>query len=138
MIKMIQLVGAVGLACVATCCHSPQKTIATTLHGAASLGNISQLQGLLVTGADINATEADGMTPLMSAACNGQTEAVKILADKGADLELQDKNGYTALELAAYYGQSTIVTILMNKGAHIFSHQHTHQTLRNATVASAS
>jgi hypothetical protein len=51
-------------------------------------------------GADVNATEPDGYTPIMFAIINGQYDAAAALLDKGANPNLAHKSGSTALYAA--------------------------------------
>ena len=54
------------------------------------------IQALIDYGADVNAMDISGMTPLMYAARYSTEEIVKILLKAGADLNAKDKNGKTA------------------------------------------
>ena len=56
---------------------------------AASKGHIEEITDLLKRGADVNATNRAGMTPLMMAASRGHLEAVKLLLEKGADVKAE-------------------------------------------------
>lgn len=67
------------------------------LFKAASSGSVSEVQSLLDGGIDINAKDADGMTPLHFAAGNNQREIVKLLVSRGAKLETKSNGGYTPL-----------------------------------------
>lgn len=79
-------------------------------------------------GADINARNYYGQTPLHAqAACGG--EAVKALVDLGGDLNATDKDGGTPLHAAARYFRADTVRLLVEKGANI--------TARNARGQSA-
>jgi len=87
---------------------------------AASEGNVWQVELLLQKGANINATNKQGFTPLFMAAGKGQRDTVMLLLDKGADVNLRNKyNGATGLIIAAEEGHSEIVAALLNKGANI-------------------
>jgi ankyrin repeat protein len=57
----------------------------TPLHYAAMSGNQQALRGLLTAGANINARNVDGDTPLVSAIKFSRLEAVRYLLRKGAD-----------------------------------------------------
>ena len=60
----------------------------------------------LEKGAEVNARNNDGWTPLMLAAGKSSTpEIVTLLLDKGAEVEARDKDGSTPLLIAA--GKST-------------------------------
>lgn len=52
---------------------------------------------LVENGADVNARDEEGATPLMIAAGMGRMEIVKFLLNKGAEVNARDKNGVTAL-----------------------------------------
>jgi len=52
---------------------------------------------LLDKGADVDAPESEGHTPLMKAAQYGHTEAVLMMIARGAEVEKLDKHGHTAL-----------------------------------------
>ena len=59
------------------------------------------LQTLIKSGADVDAANMIGMTPLMQAAKGLFThEILQILLDSGADVAIKDKNGKMALDYA--------------------------------------
>lgn len=75
---------------------------------------------LVEAGADMNATNVMGRTPLSSTiATQAQTDgkAADFLIRAGADLAIPDKEGRTALSLAAECGKTGIVTRLLDAGA---------------------
>src|SRR5262249_56248220 len=52
---------------------------------------------LVEAGADINAADQDGITPLLSAIINGHYDAAGLLLEKGADPSVADRTGRTPL-----------------------------------------
>ena len=59
---------------------------------------------LIQAGADTEATNSDGDTPLILAADNSHESLALALVKLGADLEAKDQDGDTPLLLAADYG----------------------------------
>jgi tankyrase len=79
---------------------------------------------LLNAGADINACDRMGITPLMLT-CGKSTQGYKELAEwqiqKGAILNVQDKLGYTPLLLSLSGGDAVIAELLIEKGADLLA-----------------
>ena len=67
-------------------------------------------------GADVNARDTDGWTPLHEAAWAGHAEVVRVLLDKGADVNARGPAGWTPLHEAACQGHAEVVSILKAKG----------------------
>jgi ankyrin repeat protein len=61
------------------------------LHDAAAAGNVAEIRALLTRGADVNAVDGDGRTPIMVATHARQTTAVQVLVDAGADVNQRDR-----------------------------------------------
>ena len=74
------------------------------LHSAASAGDVKRVKELLEKGADPNARDEDGRTPLYWAAFRGHVEVVKLLLEHGADPNAEDEAGRTPLHAAMFYG----------------------------------
>jgi len=55
---------------------------------------------LIANGADVNARTGDGQTPLLFAVMSGSKETVEILIAKGADVNAMDGAGVTPLDMA--------------------------------------
>lgn len=79
--------------------HEP-RTGWTALHFAANSDNDAVVQALLVAGANVDARDAKGNTPLMIAAFKARARNVEILANYGAQLNAKNSNGLTALDAA--------------------------------------
>ena len=77
----------------------------------------SALRLLLEHGADINAQNRVGRTPLHRASFNGALEAVRLLLEHGADVEAKNIVGETALQEAADRGHDNVVKLLREHGA---------------------
>lgn len=100
------------------------KTKRSFLHAAVTK-DASWLESLLKAGADINAQDVDGRTPLMYAALYkywaGRPEAAKkridYLLKNGADINAKNNEGKTALKLAKEAEKDDIVKILEECGA---------------------
>jgi len=79
----------------------------------AAAGDIDQLEDILNRGADINASNPSGLTPLMVAAYHGRIEMVRALIKHGADVNATEDAGLTAAMLADDAGHDEIVKILV-------------------------
>ncbi len=63
----------------------------------AKMGDLALTKKLIVKGADINARDMNGGTPLMWAASCNQPEIIKfLLKQKGININLKNNNGLTA------------------------------------------
>src|SRR3989338_3167952 len=90
---------------------------AITLMQAAEKGDTKESERLIATGADVNAKDVSGLSPLHMAAVNGHKDVVELLLAKGADVNAKDGNGLNPLHTAAVNGQKDIVELLIAKGA---------------------
>ena len=83
----------------------------------AGTGNVERLQQILAQGADLNAGDRTGVTPLMRAAYHGELPMVRALIQNGADLDAKDSGGLTALMMAKHSGRAEIIEALRSSGA---------------------
>ena len=81
--------------------------------------SLSTVEFLLARGADVNAVNSAGQTPLHFAAFEGVLDVAKLLLESGAVLELQDSTGQTPLHYAAYNGHHELVALFLDRGADI-------------------
>ncbi|VDD91309.1 unnamed protein product [Enterobius vermicularis] len=71
------------------------------------------LHVLLKNGANVNAVDFDGRTPLLWAACNGNPEAIIALLQAGASRTVVDRNQLGVLHCAASQGHANALHILI-------------------------
>jgi len=72
---------------------------------------------LLDHGADVNAQNQAGWTPLDEASYYGALEVVRLLLERGADVEAKNNDGKTALHVAAAHGHDKVIELLREHGA---------------------
>lgn len=82
------------------------------LHSAVAARRLRIASLLIEHGADVNAVQSDGFTPLMGAAQNGQTEMIELLLAHGARADVVRVNGQTALDLAREGGHAAAAELL--------------------------
>lgn len=85
---------------------------------AATRGDGVLLKDLIAKGADLNAYNAQDMTPLHVAALKGNARAVATLLDAGADINASStSSGLTPLHMACYKGHYAVAKLLIARGA---------------------
>lgn len=94
----------------------------TALHWNADMGCTPGDREAIVTilldhGAEIEARDAQGRTPLFVAASSGSAQIVRALVLAGADVNARSNSGATPLMLAASSGSLEAVTFLLAGGA---------------------
>ncbi|KAA0212265.1 ankyrin repeat domain-containing protein [bacterium] len=92
--------------------HSKNALSVRAIHCAAAGRSLACVNLLLERGADPNARQAGGFTPLHSAAQNGSVEMVKVLLERGADHTLATDDGRLALDFAKEKGHAGVVALL--------------------------
>lgn len=75
---------------------------------------------LLDKGADVNAQDEKGNTPLMAAAAINNAELCRLLLDKGAVVTLANKYGETALDVALKANSAQCIPLLSGGGPMFF------------------
>jgi ankyrin repeat protein len=84
---------------------------------AAIQGNPGAIEDALGNGADPNATDSSGNTPLIHAVLSRQLPSVKRLLDSGADPNAVNALGMTPLMLAAQVNDVAVIHVLLARGA---------------------
>lgn len=79
----------------------------------------AEIDKLIKNGADVNAKDKDGGTPLMLASLGSlNSDAVKALIKAGANVNAKNNEGFTPLMLAAIYNPDAL-KILIKAGADV-------------------
>ena len=91
----------------------------TPLHVAIRNLNPSQVQKLVMLGADCSLPDVYGDTPLHFAAESGNLEILNIVADASDDLDLQNNEGETPVLLASHAGHIGAVVSLTSMEKHV-------------------
>lgn len=92
---------------------------ATLLHLAVIHHQKTMVTFLLDGGADPNAIDRYGETPLHSAAFWGDLDIADLLLSHGAKADVRSKAGWTPLHTAARFGRSDVIRLLLDKGADV-------------------
>ncbi len=71
-----------------------QAELNEMLFAAVRKGRLNALENVLKLGADINAQDMDGWTPLIYAAVYKKQKAAQLLIENGADPKIKTKTGY--------------------------------------------
>jgi ankyrin repeat protein len=87
------------------------------LHRAAWRGDLPQLKALIAGGADLEARDAMGRTPLHVASYARQREAIGMLARAGAGLDAFENDRYDAVTIAAVADDVPTLALLLSLGA---------------------
>jgi uncharacterized protein len=80
-------------------------------------GDKKAVESLLKQGADVNAADADGSTPLHWAAEANDLESAQLLLRMGANAKARNRYGVTPLSLAAGNGNAALIDFLLKAGA---------------------
>lgn len=87
------------------------------LDWAVKTGDIRGIERALEAGADLQAGDAHGITPLMAAVRAGRADVAALLIERGAQVRARDKRGFTALHYASQNGMDGTVRLLLDRGA---------------------
>lgn len=84
---------------------------------AVRLGDVARAKALVAAGADVNAADYRGFTPLLWACAGAPPELVRLLLESGASPDPRANDGTTALMLAAANGLTETARLLVSRGA---------------------
>ena len=79
--------------------------------------SVDAINGLIATGADVNARDRIGWTPLHMATSWGTVEAVTTLIAMGADVNAKSDDDWTSLHTAAWDGNVAFIHALLDARA---------------------
>ena len=79
-------------------------------------------------GVDVNATDQDGYTALMTTASHGDASLMEILIDNGANINHSANDGFTALMYATLSEVKAAIELLINNGANVNAKNNYNQT----------
>lgn len=98
---------------------SAEKPCDTRLNGAVLNDDLGEAERLLDSGADINATDAFGNTPLLNAVSYARSNMANFLLTRGADPNILNNTGDSALIKAVINGETELVMKLVAARADI-------------------
>jgi uncharacterized protein len=98
-------------------CQAAQRAGQVLLQ-ATEAGDVVQMKVLLAQGAEVNARNAHGWTPLHVAAAGGDPAVIALLLQHGADVHAQSHIGTTPLDDATTRGgRKAVIDLLLAHGA---------------------
>ena len=108
-----------GLLAVAVQAGEAAPDGTTALHQAVYAGDAAAVRRLIKAGADVQAANLFGATPMMLAAARGDDVLIDLLLQAGADAESPNEEGQTALMAVARTGNVAAARLLLRHGADV-------------------
>jgi len=94
-------------------------TPVSTIHLAASVGDLAKVKSFIEEGTDVNAKDKFGRTPLYRVLRVDTNDLAEFLIAKGADVNAKDNKGQTPLHRVCFCGQKDVAELLIAKGADV-------------------
>ena len=119
---MLRLAAALAIAGLLAAAQTRSDAVAPgdALHAAVRAANLSEVKRLVLAGADVNARDAMGSTPLLEASWSGDPNIVAFLLAHGAGVNIRHAQaGSTPLQYAVLTGRPAIVKLLLSSGANV-------------------
>ena len=85
----------------------------------AGSGTAQEVQAAIAQGANVNAQDKDGKTPLIASTFNPDSMVMATLLKAGADVNARQKDGGTALMAAAVSNPPETIALLLKSGANV-------------------
>jgi len=86
---------------------------------AAFVCDFVRVRELFALGADVNARDQEGRTPIFSAVLGGSIGLLGLVLESGGDVKARDKDGFTALHFAAEEYLPEMARLLVARGADV-------------------
>jgi ankyrin repeat protein len=102
---------------------SPAEGQYQGLHAAAWRGDVQKIEKLAAAGANLNARDPHGRTPLHVASFARQRGAIRALVKAGADINLLENDRYDGVTIAAVADDEETLRVLLSLGASAKHHQ---------------
>lgn len=102
------------------CVNDRDRSWVTPLHLAMGTGHLAVIRRLLDAGADVNACDDQGYTPLTfgaAAYCHDDPRPMELLLNRGADVHAANEDGCTAIHLATAHRAPHVTRFLLGRGA---------------------
>uniref|UniRef100_A0A8C5WD73 Fibronectin type III and ankyrin repeat domains 1 n=1 Tax=Leptobrachium leishanense TaxID=445787 RepID=A0A8C5WD73_9ANUR len=90
--------------------HSSQWT--PLMRVSAITGYTDVARCFIMAGANVNAKDSDGKTPLMIATLNNHVGLVRLLVEKGADRSIKNEYGISIIDMAKAFNRQNVADIL--------------------------
>lgn len=99
--------------------NEERRALDQQLVEAAFVCDLMRVRTLLARGADPNARDEEGRTPIFSAVLGGSVALLGLLLETKADVNARDERGATALHIAAEEVVPEAATLLIGRGADV-------------------